>query len=315
MFRSAVDATRFTATSPHAYSKPRAPSFAASNTPPPSSAPRNQPSRSHPAPGSSGAPRPGVTAPNGGETPKEKVTRLRAAHEAAKQAQVTRWDRIVVRGRVWADVAHRVTVLGLIGVTVVTGVVMVYALVDLSWYNRRKKKVFYAEQYALLHERLAAAREAAARGEADEDQMLLLNRERAAEEAVQAAKQRKGIWGSTKEFLLSGMKKDEKESAERVNEGGVLSVLGEEGLMKMREEPGEDKAEDGGVLASVTARTQESHHESHSNRGTILETVEEKRREGEKALERKGVEGGLLDKLAQKAVEAGKADAGKEKGG
>lgn len=58
-----------------------------------------------------------MTAPNGGETPKEKVTRLRAAHEAAKQAQVTRWDRIVVRGRVWADVAHRVTVLGLIGVT------------------------------------------------------------------------------------------------------------------------------------------------------------------------------------------------------
>ena len=192
--------------------------------------------------------------------------------------------------------------------------VTVYALVDMSLYNRRKKKAYYADQYAFLQESLAAAREAAARGEADEAQILLLNRERAAKEAEQAAKQRKGMWGSTKEWLLSGMKKDEA-SEERVNEGGVLSVLGEEGLMKMREEPGEDKADDGGVLASVTTPTQESHHESHRNRGTILEAVEEKRREGEKALERKGVEGGLLDKLAQKAVEAGKADAGEAKRG
>lgn len=114
MSRSAVDATRFTATSPHAYSKPTAPRSATSNTISPPSATRSQPSTSHPTPG---APTPGTVAPNGAETPKQKVARLRAAHEAAKQRQISRWDTIVVRGRVWADRAHRFTAMGLIGCT------------------------------------------------------------------------------------------------------------------------------------------------------------------------------------------------------
>lgn len=178
-------------------------------------------------------------------------------------------------------------------------------------HNRRKQKVFYAEQFALLQEKLAAAREAAGRGEADEDQMLLINRERAAEEAALAAKERKGVWGKTKAFLLGGLKKDEEESEERVNDGGVLSVLGEEGLMKMREGSDETGAADAGLQGSVTTETQIN----HTGRGRILQAVEEKRREGERALERKGVEGGALDKWAQGAVEAGKVEAGKAKGG
>ena len=192
--------------------------------------------------------------------------------------------------------------------------VTVYALVDMSLYNRRKKKVYYAQQHALLQEKLAVAREAASKGEADEDQMLLINRERAAEEAEQAArerKQRKGVWGSTKEWLLGGMKKDEEESEERINEGGALSVLGEEGLMKMQEGSEEGRAADGGSVGSVTTGAPGSHH----GRGRILEAVEEKRREGERALEKKGVEGGMLDKLAPKAAETGKAEAEKAKGG
>lgn len=117
MSRSAKDATRFTATSPHAYSKPTVPRSAASNTSFPSSPLPRDPSISHSIPGRNGAPRPGTITPGGGETPKEKVARLRAAHEAAKRAQISRWDRVVVRGRVWADAAHKYVTMGLIGFT------------------------------------------------------------------------------------------------------------------------------------------------------------------------------------------------------
>lgn len=188
--------------------------------------------------------------------------------------------------------------------------VTIYAFIDMSLHNRRKQKEFYAQQWAVLYENLALAKEAAARGEANEDQILLINRARARAEAEQAAKERKGVWGSAKEWLLGGMKKDEEESEERVNEGGVLSVLGEEGLMKMMEEPEEDRGGNADVLGSVTTEPQERHRA----RGRILDAVEEKRREGERALERRGIEGGMLDKLAHGAVGAGRDDAGKPKG-
>jgi len=95
MSRSAADATRFTSTTPHASAKP-----------PLSFRPNIQ--SSSPTPKKSGP---------AGETPLEKVKRLRAAANAAREAQVTTVDRLILRGRVWADRLHRITTLGLIGLT------------------------------------------------------------------------------------------------------------------------------------------------------------------------------------------------------
>ena len=95
MSRSAADATRFTSTTPHASAKP-----------PLSFRPNIQ----------SSSPTSKRTGP-AGETPLEKVKRLRAAANAAREAQVTTVDRIILRGRVWADRLHRITTLGLIGLT------------------------------------------------------------------------------------------------------------------------------------------------------------------------------------------------------
>ncbi|KAF8537732.1 cytochrome oxidase c assembly-domain-containing protein [Trichophaea hybrida] len=104
--RSVADATRFTPTGPHAF------------TPSPSPA--------------SGAPK---------ETPQQRVRRLREAAWAAKEAKAegTILDRIIDRGRVWADRAHRVTAIGLISATVLCGAVTVYAFTDMILYNRRRK--------------------------------------------------------------------------------------------------------------------------------------------------------------------------------
>lgn len=124
--RSAIDATRFTATSPHAYSKPfamRSSSASASSA---------TSSSSHPLPPSflsplskknalpSQKPSLNPTSPStqkSPETPAQKVARLRAARFAAKYAEAPLWDRIVIRGRYVADKAHRITVYSLMGLT------------------------------------------------------------------------------------------------------------------------------------------------------------------------------------------------------
>ena len=109
--RSAVDATRFTATSPHAWCKPTTARSAVSNTISPSSTP------SHSLPRKIKPVYPSPSSDVSSETPAQKVARLRAAHEAQKLSQISAWDKVVVRGRVWADVAHKCTAYMLIGAT------------------------------------------------------------------------------------------------------------------------------------------------------------------------------------------------------
>ncbi|MCJ1392175.1 hypothetical protein MMC18_005042 [Xylographa bjoerkii] len=291
MSRSAVDATRFTATSPHAYSKPSTLRSAASNTFSPSSYPRSQAlprnaKHQSPPPGAPGG-KPSVS-----ETAAQKVARLRAAHAMQKEAQISSWDRVVVRGRVIADAAHRFTALGLIGLTVLAGGVATFALGDMIVYNRRKRKSFFAEQHMLLEQRLAEARQAAANGTADDDQMLLINRERAAEEAEEARKARKGPLNAlTGLFSTKGLKEEDR--------GSGLDVLGEEGLRKMSEE-------NSIIEPAGEARMQDQ----EVPRGGILQAVDEKRREGEQKLVEKGVKGGPLDQMAEQATEAAKSKGG-----
>lgn len=53
-----------------------------------------------------------------GETPAQKVARLRAAQRAQKEAaQLSTVDRVVARGRIWADYSHRFFTYGLIAFT------------------------------------------------------------------------------------------------------------------------------------------------------------------------------------------------------
>lgn len=87
---STKDPTLFTQTGPHASAKPMPPR--------------------------------GTTIPIGGpappnETPQQKVARLREAARRSKLAQESAFDKVVSRGRVVADYAHRFTTLSLIGFT------------------------------------------------------------------------------------------------------------------------------------------------------------------------------------------------------
>jgi hypothetical protein len=84
--RSVKDATRFTSTIPHATSKTA-------------------------TGGSAVAPKvPRIP----GETPEQRVRRLRQAHLAAQKAQISKTDKFIDASRRFLDVAHRWTVGGIV---------------------------------------------------------------------------------------------------------------------------------------------------------------------------------------------------------
>ncbi|GAB0133983.1 hypothetical protein EsDP_00002371 [Epichloe bromicola] len=163
--RSVKDATRFTSTIPHATSKTAG------------AAPAGRAS-------ASAAPIPSPRIP--GETPEQRVQRLRRAHIAAQKAQISRTDRVVDVSRRFLDVAHRWTVGGIVVFTAVAGVVSVYSVWDMLQYNRARRAEWLEAQKKIEADSLAAARIAYLKGDATEDQILLV------EEANREA-QEKGV--------------------------------------------------------------------------------------------------------------------------
>ncbi|KAG6361287.1 hypothetical protein INS49_009512 [Diaporthe citri] len=158
--RSASSATRFTATTPHASSKAG-------------------PSRFPPPPRAGGAPRKPAAAsaraaaPNS-ETPEQRVARLRAAHERAKTAQVSRFDQLIAKSRPFFDSAHRITVISLVGLTAVAGLLTAYTAYDMLRYNRKRKAEFIEAQRVMSADSLEAARLAYMRGDASDEQISLV---------------------------------------------------------------------------------------------------------------------------------------------
>ncbi|KXT00216.1 hypothetical protein AC578_7001 [Pseudocercospora eumusae] len=191
MPRSPSDATRFTSTGPYVSTKPSSStSFTSSNS------------------ATIGTQIKFGSAPPG-ETPQQKVRRLRAAAALARHGKETKFDKAVRIGRVWADRAHRVTALSLIGLTVVSAAVATAGITDMIMHNRRKKAEWLAQKQAESARDLAIARQAEAQGTATEDQILLINRERAAMEADFAKKNQPGMFKRASNWLFSGLSKEE----------------------------------------------------------------------------------------------------------
>ncbi|KAI9887953.1 MAG: hypothetical protein M1823_000210 [Watsoniomyces obsoletus] len=185
MSRSANDATRFTPTGPHAHSKS---SFRS-----PKPAPRAAPSSSSLK----------------GETPLEKVARLREAARRAQAQRLSRFDRAILVGRVWADRAHRGVVGFLIISTVLCGVYAVVAVSDMMLYNRRKRNEWHQAKLENYYRTLAEAREAEKLGTPTEEHLAILKKEATIVEAEEAAKNKKGVFKRAKELMFSGLKKEE----------------------------------------------------------------------------------------------------------
>ncbi|KAK2049414.1 hypothetical protein LZ31DRAFT_549359 [Colletotrichum somersetense] len=175
--RSASDATRFTSTTPHAASKSSPTLTTTTTTTLPkgatgtaAAAAAASASRSSPQPSSS----PRVPGRPPGESPEERVRRLRAAHEAARAAQTSSVDRVIGSSRRFFDFAHKFTVLGLVGFTAIAGLVSIYSVYDMVTYNKQRRADFIEAQRRMEEDSLAAARLAFINGTATDAQVALV---------------------------------------------------------------------------------------------------------------------------------------------
>ncbi|KAI4214096.1 MAG: hypothetical protein L6R36_009439, partial [Xanthoria steineri] len=199
MSRTVADATRFTATSPHAYSKPASILRTAANTFSPSASP-SHPSRKPPPNAhspNSPPPPPPPSSQQQPETPQQKVARIRALRAAQKLNSLTLWEKTVIRGRRYADKAHRITIYGLMGATVLAGLITAFSLTDMVIHNRQQRALYHAAQLSLYNQTLASAIEAERNGRAlTEEEQNVLNRERMVlkAEAEKEEREKKG-WG------------------------------------------------------------------------------------------------------------------------
>jgi Cytochrome oxidase c assembly len=134
-------------------------------------------------------------------------------------------DRFLVRGRRWADNMHRVTTIGLLGLAGVSAVVATYGLFGLVRHSRRQKRAFIEREM----DRLYQAQQAFLRGEADAEQLHLLEQERAGDEMDfqrsrdKEKKKSEGIWAKTKGFIGMGAA-DSEMGTETVEEARVREM-------------------------------------------------------------------------------------------
>ncbi|KAL8766237.1 MAG: hypothetical protein Q9209_006925 [Squamulea sp. 1 TL-2023] len=317
MSRTVADATRFTATSPHAYSKPASILRTAAKTFSPSASPSSPsyyPSQRPPNAYTPNPPSPrNQPPPQQPETPQQKVARIRALRAAQKLNSLSLWDRIVIRGRTYADRMHRMTVYSLMGLTVIAAGVTIFSLTDMIMYNRAQHAVWHAAQLAIYDQNLqsAIAAEKAGRPLTEEEQNVL-NRERMVLKAEAEREERKKRgWGISK-ALFGGMDMGAEDTTDEVKEeGGKIlgnaEVEGRESLVGLVQQDGVE-----GAVEDVT--------EAIGGHGRVLAAIEEKRREGEKPIEEVKAfggppAGGPLDRMAEGVAEKAKSGWGSWFGG
>lgn len=148
-------------------------------------------------------------------------------------------------------------------------------------YNRRKRRLFLAEQQRSYNVILSKAYAAEEAGELTPDLAMILNKERAMQQWEEEQRNRKGALQGLKEWAFGGMARSER---------GLPVGLAEEEVRRIAE--GVD-----GTVGQTAVRLEETARE----RGEVglMEGVRELRREKD----REGFEGrGMLDELAEGAA-------------
>ena len=168
---------------------------------------------------------------------------------------------------------------------VILGGITVFSLGDMVLYNRRKKRDWYAEQHEKWQQALALARQARTDGTANDEQILLLNRQEATEVAERERKNKPSWWKWTSSMFSSGGLKKEDKGFSRM-ENAAASIDGSASI---------SPSEVPDIKDSPSERTMGSQ---------IVAAVEEKRRASEKTLESTAAEPGPLDKLPAQATTA-----------
>ncbi|MCJ1310792.1 hypothetical protein MMC25_004459 [Agyrium rufum] len=358
LLRSAIDATRFTATAPHAYTlRSTAVAAASSNTqsspsrssqrrdgnasssnlkplsssasrPPPSSSSSSS-SFSHnppPPPPSSPGSRGNNASGAATETPAQKVARLRAEHARQRIPKLSAWEKVVLKGRSIADAAHFFVAVSLMGITAIAAVLAIYSVTDMIIFNRKKRNAYFAEQAQLLTQRTDEAALAARKGIASAEQMELLAEQRAAllerEEREEKMKKRSPWEMMKRAFSTEGLKVEEGGAVGRKDAGTSAKIgaavvetgreIGARAERTVDELKREERRVDQGVRNALPGQgwtnggTLEESGKIPAAKGGWAAAVERERRAGEREMQARDVEGGMLDRMAGEVV--GKAE-------
>lgn len=120
---------------------------------------------------------------------------------------------------------------------VIAGGVTVYALGDMMVYNRKKKAQFFEEHKAKVEAALYTARHAIVTGTATDEQINFVTLEDEHQAVLKAKREKKGMFAKSKEWLFSGLKKDEEgnELGSTENRLGYEGLSEEDDSMGMRE--------------------------------------------------------------------------------
>lgn len=244
----------------------------------------------------------------GAETPAEKVARLRAELRSQRDGQqLSSMDRIVAGGRRWADRMHRATTFGLLALTGVSAVVAVYGMFSLISHSRRQKRAFIDSEM----DRLRDAQRAFLRGEADAEQLHLLEQERAGEEMAAKWKQDRenqktlGLWARAKSVFTTRASKGDMgtetpEEAERREHRKSGSRILEEAWTQPDTKPvAVSQSAVAGVGYDAKGRPVPLNKVEK-----IVKTVEKDRRAGEEVFQAAGARPGPLDELASNVAAA-----------
>jgi hypothetical protein len=123
--------------------------------------------------------------------------------------------------------------------SVIAGGVTVYTLGDMMIYNRRQKRKYFEEQKARHESAVYSARAAIASGTATEDELAFIKREEDHDAWINSIKNKKGVFARSKEWLFSGIKKEE----EGEDVGSSERRLGYEALSEEDDSLGERESD------------------------------------------------------------------------
>lgn len=174
-----------------------------------------------------------------------------------------------------------------------------FAISDMLLHNRNKRNEWLANQQANHRAQIQEARALLEQGKhITEDQMLLLNQERAAQEAYEMKKNKKGIFSRAKEAVFSSVPEEE-------TKGGKLNSVAQE-----IKDAAQNKAGDLGITEAVQHQIDQGRATFEQGKQKLEQGLDEVERKASDILE-KGpvvkVVGGPLDREAQAATDAIKA--------
>jgi hypothetical protein len=220
---------------------------------------------------------------------------------------------MIENGRRWADRAHRLTAYGLILFAGVSVVVAAYGTTSLIAHNRRQKRAWIEREL----DRLDEARQAFLRGNANAEQLHLLEQERAGDEMAAAHKRQveqkktQSYWSSLKGMVgvqaakgEMGVETDAERQQREARRTRQQTPSGE-GWIEGEVRPTATAVASSGIKGVGVDSKGRPVPENKVE--YVAGKLEDERRTGEKAVTaRTGITGGPLDALADNVVSDGR---------